>query len=50
MSSTLVFVLVAVFAAIAFIGRLVGLFRQSDEIEKTIDYSKMREWEDDEDD
>ena len=50
MSATHVFILLAIFAVIAFIGRLVNLFRQSREIEKTIDYSKMREWKDDEDD
>jgi hypothetical protein len=50
MSTTVVFIVIAAFAVVAFIGRLVGLFRQSEEIEKTIDYSKMREWEDDEED
>ena len=50
MSATHVFILLAVFAVIAFIGRLVNLFRQSREVEKTLDYSKMREWKDDDDD
>lgn len=38
---------VVIFAVVAFIGRLVGLFRRSRAIEKTIDYSKMKEWEED---
>ncbi|MFK8014379.1 MAG: hypothetical protein AB8G17_02905 [Gammaproteobacteria bacterium] len=50
MSSTTIFILVAVVAAISFAGRLVGLFRKSRDVEKTLDYSKMREWEDDEPD
>ena len=33
-----------------YVAKLIGLFRQSKAIEKTLDYSKMKEWEDDEDD
>jgi hypothetical protein len=49
-SPTVIFVVVAVFAALALVGRLLTLFRQSKRIEKRLDYSKMKEWEDDEDD
>lgn len=45
-----IFIIVAIVAAISFAGRLVGLFRQSREVEKTLDYSKMQEWEDEDDD
>ena len=44
-----VLIAAGVFALIALIGRLVALFRQSREIEKTLDYSRMRKWEDDDD-
>ena len=47
--ATKVLIVVAVLAAVAFVGRLVQLFRQSKRIEKTLDYSKMKEWEEDED-
>ncbi len=47
MSTTTIFIIIAVFAAMSFAGRLIGLFRKSREVEKTLDYSKMREWEDD---
>ncbi|MFK7887910.1 MAG: hypothetical protein AB8G16_13705 [Gammaproteobacteria bacterium] len=50
MSATTVFIIIAVFAALGLAGRLVGLFRQSERIEKKLDYSKMREWEDEEED
>ena len=50
MSSTTLFIIIGVIAAVGLVGRLVGLFRQSERIEKTLDYSKMREWEDDEED
>lgn len=45
----LVFVAVAVFAALGLVARLIGLFRQSRRIEKDLDYSKMVEWEDEDD-
>lgn len=48
-STTLIFIGIAVFAALGLVGRLVGLFRQSREIEKTLDYSKMVDWEDEDD-
>lgn len=48
-TTTLIFIGVAIFAALGLVGRLVGLFRQSREIEKTLDYSKMVEWEDEDD-
>lgn len=50
MSSTAIFIAIAVFAAVGLVGRLIALQRQSDRIEKTLDYSKMREWEDEEED
>lgn len=50
MSATTVFILIAVFAAVGLVGRIVGLQRQSKRIEKKLDYSKMREWEEDEED
>lgn len=49
-SALKVFIVIAVIAAIGFVGRMVKLFRQSKAIEKTLDYSKMREWEEEEDD
>ena len=50
LSPTLIFIAVAIFGVLALIGRLLSLFRQSRRIEKKLDYSKMREWQDDEDD
>lgn len=44
----LVIVVVAV-AAIMLYGWIARLQRKSNELEKTIDYSKMREWKDDDD-
>ena len=49
-TATKVFIAIAALAALGFVGRLIQLFRQSRAIEKTLDYSKMREWEDDDDD
>ena len=48
-TTTLIFIGVAVFAALGLVGRLVGLFRQSRQIEKTLDYSKMVEWKEEDD-
>ncbi len=48
MSSTTIFIVVAIFFALGLVGKLLGLSRRSKEIEKTLDYSKMKEWEDDE--
>ena len=45
----LIVLLILGVAAVMLIGWIGRLQRKSREIEKTIDYSKMREWKDDED-
>ncbi|MEM6640359.1 MAG: hypothetical protein AAF610_10700 [Pseudomonadota bacterium] len=47
--TVLVFIAIAVLAALGFVGRLLRLFRESRRIEKTLDYSKMVDWNDDDD-
>ena len=49
LTPTKILIGIAILAVLGFVGRLVQLFRQSDAIEKTLDYSKMREWEDEDD-
>ncbi len=49
LTPTQILIGVGVLAALALVGRLITLFRQSDRIEKTLDYSKMKKWEDDDD-
>jgi len=48
-SPTHILIGVAILAALGFVGRLLRLFRQSRAIEKKLDYSKMKEWQDDDD-
>ena len=48
MNTTLwLFLIVAIFAILAFISYMVRLLKKSRQIEKNLDYSKMREWKDD---
>lgn len=45
-----ILIAVGILALLGLVGRLLALFRQSREIEKTLDYSRMRKWEEDDDD
>lgn len=41
---------VALLALVYFVVKMLALFAHSKRIEKTLDYDKMQEWEDDDDD
>ena len=47
--ATLIFIALAVVFVLVFASKMLRLFRQSRDVEKTIDYSKMKEWEDEDD-
>lgn len=47
--TTLVFIALAVLAVLSLVGRLIKLFRQSRRIEASLDYEKMKKWDDEDD-